>query len=321
LLLQAAAFGLLALSGRLQLWHIIVLYSLFGAVLAIDHPARRAFLVELVDADDLANAVGLNAVLFNVSSLVGYAAAGLLIAAVGAGVTMLINAATYLAPIVALSLIRVADVAAERHAPGQTRQPFWTALLQGIVTVWQRPTILATISLMAVVGGLAWPVFGMMPAYAEEVLHVGAVGLGLLLAAGALGSVVGTVAVARWGVHRRGATLALVSLGLPLAVVAFAFAPSLGWACLVLVLVGALLLILQSLAITLVQLNIEDRVRGRVVSLYSLLHAGADTLGNVAVGSLAVVAGLPAALALGGLAALAYAAALRWWAPAVRRLD
>lgn len=321
LMLQAAVFGLLVLSGRLQLWHIIVLYSIFGALLAIDHPARRAFLVELVEPGDLANAVGLNAVLFNVSSLVGYAVAGLLIAAVGAGVTMMVNSVTYLAPIVALSLIRVADVAAERHQSGQPRQPFFTALMQGIVAVWQQPTILGAISLMAVVGGLAWPVFGMMPAYAEEVLQVGAVGLGILLASGALGSVAGTVAVARLGAHRRGATLTLVSFGLPPLIVAFAFAQSLLWACLVLVLVGALLLILQSLAITLVQLNIDDRVRGRVMSLYSQIHAGADTLSNVAIGSLAVAVGLPTALAMGGMAALAYAGALRWRMPSVRRLD
>ena len=79
LLIQAAIFGILGVSGNLELWHIIVLYFLFGSILAIDHPARRAFLVELVPEEDLSNAVALNATLFNVSSLVGYALAGILI--------------------------------------------------------------------------------------------------------------------------------------------------------------------------------------------------------------------------------------------------
>ena len=111
LMLQALVFGLLAVSGRIELWHVLILYFVFGALLAIDHPARRAFLVDLVERDDLANAVALNATLFNVANLVGFALGGFLIAAVGVGGTMLINAATYLFPITAMLLINVPDVA------------------------------------------------------------------------------------------------------------------------------------------------------------------------------------------------------------------
>ncbi|HMQ52090.1 MAG TPA: MFS transporter, partial [Anaerolineae bacterium] len=217
LLAQAAIFASLALTGRLQLWHIIVLYFLFGSLLAIDHPARRAFLVDLVSRDDLANAVALNATIFNISSLIGYAAAGLLIATIGAGGTMLINAATYVFPIFALVAIRVADVGWDTQ-----RAPLGAALSEGITTLWQRPTILGVISLMAVVGGLAWPVYGLMPAFVEEVVRTGSVGLGLLLAVGALGSIIGTVAVARLGGRRRGRSLVIASLLLPGLVVGFA---------------------------------------------------------------------------------------------------
>ncbi|MEZ4582578.1 MAG: MFS transporter [Caldilineaceae bacterium] len=97
LMLQAAVFGALAVSGALQLWHIIALYFVFGALLAIDHPARRAFLVELVDEDELANAVALNATVFNLSSLIGYALAGLIIAPRWAQ-DHAANALTYVAP-------------------------------------------------------------------------------------------------------------------------------------------------------------------------------------------------------------------------------
>ena len=325
LLIQAAIFGVLAASGQLRLWQIIALYFVFGSLLAVDHPARRAFLVELVSSEDLANAVALNATVFNFSSLIGYALAGVMIAAVGAGATILFNAATYLAPVIALMLLRVADVSADAAPSVATRngtRPGGSrALAEGLLTLLRQPAILATISLMAVVGGLAYPVFGMMPAFAQDVLHTDAVGLGLLLSAGALGSVVGTVVMARVGRHARGATLALSSLALPALVASFAGARSLWLACALLVGVGAVLLVVQSMAITLVQLNIADRVRGRVMSVYSLLHAGSDTMGNVAIGSVAVWIGLPWALAAGAGLALLYATGLALALPSLRRLE
>ncbi len=316
LMAQAAIFGLLALSGQLRLWHIIFLYFIFGALLAIDHPARRAFLVDLVERDELANAVALNATSFNVTRLVGFAASGLLIATIGAGGTILLNAVTYLFSIVAMASIRVLDIGQDTQ-----RLPLGTALSEGITTLWKQPIILGTISLMAIVGGLAWPVYGMMPAFAEDVLGRGSIGLGVLLAAGALGSVVGTIAVARLGTHRRGRTLTAVSLLLPALVVGFALSKNILVACLLMVGVGMVLLVLQSLTITLVQIRIPDRVRGRVMSLYSMLHAGSNTAGNLLVGGSAVYLGLPLALTLGGLAALIYALGLSIAVPALRRQD
>jgi MFS family permease len=316
LMAQATVFALLALSGSLRLWHIILLYSIFGSLLAIDHPARRAFLVDLVKPDELANAVALNATSFNVASLVGYAVSGLLIATVGAGGTMLINAATYLFPIWALASIRVLDVGQDTQRP-----PLGAALSEGITTLWKQPVILGTISLVAVVGGLAWPVFGMMPAFAESVVGTGSIGLGLLMAAGALGSVIGTVVVARLGLHHRGRTLMAASLLLPVFVVGFALSKDMLLACLLVMAVGLTLLVLQSLTITLVQIHIPDRVRGRVMSLYSMLHAGSDTAGNLLIGGLAVYVGLPLALGLGGLAALVYTLGLSIIMPSLRRLD
>ncbi|MEX1020513.1 MAG: MFS transporter [Litorilinea sp.] len=342
LMAQALLFGLLAWRGTIQLWQIIGLYFLFGAILAIDHPARRAFLVELVGKDELANAVALNATLFNMSSLIGYALAGLLIAAIGVGVTMMFNGLTYLAPIAALLLIRMADRPAESsaHKPGNrpadtpaipsaapptapptTPPRLKVALLEGVVSLWKQPAVLGVMSLMAVVGGLSYPVFGMMPAFAESVMGVGARGLGLLMAAGALGSVIGTVIVARVGSRQRGRMLAAVAIALPVLMVGFAQSRALWLVCLLLVGIGAAILVLQSLAVTIVQIQTEDRVRGRVMTLYSQLHAGSDTLGNVGVGALAVYVGLPLALAAAGVGALLYAAVLWLRMPSVARYD
>lgn len=321
LMAQAALFGLLAYSGQLVLWHIIVLYFVFGALLAIDHPARRAFLVELVPTEDLANAVALNATVFNMSSLIGYALAGFMLAWLGAGVTMLFNASTYLAPIVMLLLLRVRDVGADVPAANEGKKPVQGAILEGAYELLRKPELLAIISLMAVVGGLAYPVFGLMAAFASEVMGVDTVGLGVLMAAGALGSVIGTFVVAYVGNRQRGFALAVVAIILPITVALFTQVRTLWLSCLLLVLIGIALLIVQSLTITLVQLHIADRVRGRVMSIYSLLHAGSDTMGNVVVGAAAVALGLPLALAIGAGLALCYAVGLTMVVPAIRRLD
>jgi len=316
LLLQTILFALVVQAGDIRLWQIVALYFVFGALLAIDHPARRAFLVDLVSPDDLANAVALNASLFNVSNLIGFVASGFLLATIGAAGTMFINAGSYVAPILALAAIRIADTGFDQQNP-HLRE----ALLAGIRTLWQQPVVLAIIALMAAVGGLAWPVFGMMPAFARDVLGTNTVGLGLLLAAGALGSVIGTAVIAKLGKRQRGRSLLIVCLMLPLTVMGFAFSRNILLASLLMVLVGLVLILVQSLAITLVHSSITDQVRGRVMSLYSMVHAGADTAANVMVGGLALYLGLPLALCLGGALALFIASTLWAIVPAIRRLE
>ena len=316
LLLQALLFAYVAGRPDLTPWHITGMVFIFGALLAIDHPARRAFLVDLVAPKDLANAVALNASLFNLSHLIGFSVAGFLLVTIGASGTMLVNGASYIIPIVALTFIKVQEGAVDEKRPSLT-----SAASEGIVTLWQKPTLLAVIGLMALVGGLAWPVFGLMPAFAESVLGSNGIGLGILLAAGALGSLLGTAVVAQTGEKRRGRLLLSAAFCLPLAVIAFALTKQIWLAFLAVMLVGMLLIVVQSIAITLVQVHIENRVRGRVMSLYSMIHAGADTLSNVLVGAAAVALTLPWALALGGGLALVFTAVVFRTVPTIRQLE
>jgi MFS family permease len=197
------------------------------------------------------------------------------------------------------------------------------ALSEGITTLWRQPPILGTIALMAVVGGLAWPVYGLMPAFAQEVVNTGSIGLGFLLAVGALGSVIGTVVVAQLGRQRRGRTMIWVSFLLPLLVIGFAFAQNIWLAALFLIPLGIALLVLQSLAITVVQIHTlsVEQVRGRVMSLYSMLHAGSDMAGNVVIGFAAVYLGLPVALSLGSVVALLVVVGVWLLIPTIFYLD
>ncbi|MFL7838428.1 MAG: MFS transporter [Candidatus Promineifilaceae bacterium] len=316
LLLQAAAFGFLVITDRIELWNMILLYSIFGALLAIDNPARRTFLVDIVERDDLANAVALNATIFNISSVVGFALGGVLISTIGVGSTMLLNAISYLFPILALSLIRVPDIGQDME-----RKSFGVAMTEGFTTLWRQPTILGVIAITTVVGGMAYPVMGMMPAYAKDVMGVDSVGLGILLSSMALGSVLGTFGAARLGKNNRGRSLIIASFILPLLVIGVANAPGIALACLLLVGVGFMLLILQSLGITLVQLHTPDRVRGRVMTIYSMLHAGFDTGSNFFIGALAVPLGLTLALVVGSAGALLFSSITNLGLPNIKRLQ
>jgi predicted MFS family arabinose efflux permease len=216
----------------------------------------------------------------------------------------------------AMVAIRVADV---RHE--EKGQRLGSAVSAGVLALWRQPAVLAVMGLMAVVGGLAWPIFGLMPAFAEEVMGTGTIGLGLLLAAGALGSVIGTILVSRLGQRRRGRSLLFACLSLPLMVIGVALSKSMLMACLLMVMVGLMLIVVQSLAVTLVHLGITDQVRGRVMSLYSMVHAGADTMSNVMIGGLAQGLGLPLALSLGGVLALVVTGVLWLVMPSIRKLE
>jgi MFS family permease len=316
LLLQAALFSLLVITGQIRVWHIIFLDFALGALYAVDLPARQAFLLELVGKSDLANAIALNASTIQLARVVGCITAGVLIASIGPGGTMLLNAASYLAPIVALLLIRMQDTAQDTQRP-----PLKQALLEGITTLWDQSALVGALGLMTIVGGLASAVYVMMPAFTEDILAAGPVGLGLLLGAGGVGALLSTIAVSRLGQHNRGLTLTITSFLLPLTVIGFAVTRSLWAACLLLVAHGMVLLMLYTMANTLVQVNVPDRVRGRVMSIYALLNGGGSKSSGMVVGGLAEYLGLPLILSLSGVLSVLFALGLYVVMPAVRRLD
>jgi predicted MFS family arabinose efflux permease len=195
------------------------------------------------------------------------------------------------------------------------------ALPEGITTLWQHPALIGTLSLMAIVGGLASSVYVMMPAFAEDVLLTDAVGLGLLLGAGGVGALLSTMLVTRFGGHGRGRTLMITSFLLPLSVIGFALTRSMWSACILLVAHGMILLTLYTMANTLVQINVPDRVRGRVMSIYTLLNGGGYKLGGMVVGGLAQGFGLPLILALSGVVSVLSALGTYVVMPSGRRLD
>ncbi len=218
-MLFAGVLAALTLTGAVEVWHLFALAVCLGLVNAFDIPARQAFVVDMVGREDLVNAIALNSMMFNGARVVGPAVAGLLVAGVGEGWCFFVNAVSYIAVIAGLLLMRVPP-RARVPVPGSAL----ASVLEGFRYVGQARPIRALMLLLGLVSLVAMPYAVLMPVFADQILHGGARGLGILMGASGLGALVGrhaagaaaghpgprAVGRARHGGLRRGAHRVLV---------------------------------------------------------------------------------------------------------------
>ena len=301
-LVQALVLALLTLTGVVQPWHIITLAAILGAINAFDIPARQAFIVELVGPAQLPNAIALNSTGFNVARVMGPAIGGLLVAAVGEGVCFLINAVSYLAVLWGLWLL---DLPA-RTLPRPTTAGDPSELSAGVRYVAAHRELKWILGLVGVVSAVAISYRIFLPAMARTVLEVGAWRYGLLMAAAGVGAGLGGLVLAgqRLGPesYRRLLPLSLVGFGLMLG--AFALSRHYTTSLVLLGLVGCGGILYFNASNTLVQLSVEDAYRGRVMSLYTLMHQGTATFGSLVLGVIADRYDTPTALLIGAIVCL-----------------
>jgi MFS family permease len=311
----ALILGLLVLDKSVQVWHIFVLAGLLGLVNAFDMPIRQSFVVEMVGRADIANAVALNSAVFNGTRIVGPAVAGILIATLGLAACFLINAASYVAVIAGLLIMREEDLL-RSPVSGLERSLRSVAgqLAEGLRYVRDTPTTFIAIAIVGVVSTAALNFVVLLPLLADRVLGGGATTYGFLSSAAGVGSLIGALSLAFGSApsFRRllaGAAaigLAMIGLGistwLPLSLVLMTVA---GWG----------LIAMAATTNTIIQLNTPDHLRGRVVSVYTTVFAGSTPFGGVLSGTIAATAGTPAAFIVAGvvsLLAVAVAAFFRW---------
>jgi MFS family permease len=298
---QALVLSLLTLSGIVQPWHIIAMAAVLGAINAFDVPARQAFVPELVGPDQLPNAIALNSTGFNVARVAGPAVAGFLVAAFGEGICFLLNAVSYLAVLWGLWLISPSPVAAT-----QVKARERGALRDGLRYASRRPDLGWILGLVGVVSSVAVSYRVFLPAMAQSVLHVGAWRYGLLMAAAGVGAGAGGFVLAGLQLRRQNYQLLLPIALVEFAVALGAFALSSSYTA-SLLLLGALGcggILYFNASNTLVQLSVEDAYRGRVMSLYTLMHQGTATFGSLALGVMANRYGTPVALLAGAAVCL-----------------
>ncbi len=285
----AAILAILTFAERIQAWHIILFAFLLGTANAFDAPARLAFVLELVPREDLTNAVALNSTMFNAATAIGPAVAGMAYAAFGPAWCFTINAASFLAIILALFRMRLKPmpkVVTRGRAIDDIRQGFRFVRSDAIV----RTLVLY----LAAVSFLGMGFVTLMPAWAVKVLGGGATTNGWLQSARGVGALLGaliTAALARRTM--RGKLIAIGFIAFPLALFGFALIRWLPLSLAALVVIGLSLMIYMNNSNSMVQTQTPDELRGRVLSIYSLSFFGLMPLGSLFAGSLAAQVGEP----------------------------
>jgi MFS family permease len=278
---QAIALTVLTWTGAAQYWHILVLSALYGITQTFDMPARQTFLYDLVGPADIMNAVSLNSTIVNVSKIFGPALAGLVMLHLGIPACFLINAASFIAVIGGLLMIRVPRAEIRR---AQAR--VWREISDGLHFIRSQSTLIACILIFGIVSTFALNLDVIAPVFADSVLGRGANGYTGLLTAAGVGSLIGALFMAsrsRLGVKGRllifgGAATALLQL---LTVCTTSYYISLA----LLTLIGFANIVFLNTANALFQTSTPDEYRARVMSIYSLLLLGSTPIGNFFAGA------------------------------------
>ncbi len=300
----ALALGMLTVFGAVNLIDLYVLSTLLGVVNLFDNPARQTFVSEMVGRELMPNAISLNSVLMNSARVIGPAVGGVLIYATGFAACFLVNAATYLAVIVALYLMRPSElyrIPTVERAKGQVRE--------GLRYVWSTPSLRDPLLVMAVVGIFAFNFTTTLPLLAKFTFHGGAGTYSMLTVAMGAGAVVGGLVVA----HRSRPSAALLSgigLAFGIMILAVATAPTQAVAVVALVFMGFFSISFIATANSTLQLRSDPSMRGRVMALYAIAFLGSTPIGAPLVGWISDASSPRLALAIGGVATLAASAPL-----------
>jgi MFS family permease len=284
--------------GAIHVWIILMLSFVVGFAQSFGGPAYQALVPTLVDREDLGNAVALNSIQFNLARVIGPVLAGIAFYKLGAAACFGLNGLSFLAVIVALLALKrgATNKVAGKH------EPVLESLKAGLRAVRDARPLRGVIGLSFVGSFCAMPLVTFLPVFAQKVFHRDAKGYSVLLASFGIGAVLGAITVAGFGQVRRKGVLAVAmqaTFGALMVAFALSRTPLLSYA--ILFFAGAALMVVFAMFMTLVQSNVEDHLRGRVVSVYSLAFRGAMPLGNLVAGFLATFLTAPRVLMLDGL--------------------
>ncbi len=297
----ALALAVLSTSGRLTLALVLGISVVRAAAAAFDSPARQSWVSLIVPRESLGSAIGLNSIAFNAPSVVGPPIAGLLIIWTGVGSAFYVNAISTLAVIAA--------VFAMRPVPPSTtkREPVLRSIWAGITFLATHRILRSVVIVLLATSALVRPYAQMLPAYAAHVVHVDARGLGWLLASSGSGAILGSLLTAIVGSRKRGTIWFASAVAMSLAAIALGATRSFGGAVLILIVMGMSVMSFAGSSNVLLQTLAPDEMRGRALSVFSMVILGLVPLGALILGTLGSMFGLSGATLGGGLVALAIA--------------
>jgi len=317
MMVVAIILAILTFTNLIQWWQILILSFLMGVCNAFDAPARQAFVLEMVEREDMTNAIALNSTMFNLAFVVGPALGGLIYAWVGPGWCFTINAISFIAVIIALLLMKLKPfipVKSDRSALGDVKE--------GLKYVANHPSVRMLIANLFIITLFGLGIATLIPAWAVEVLGGGAATNGFLMAARGLGSLIGALALAALGhIRFRGKIWTINSLLLPISMIIFAFMQWLIPSMLAMAAMGFTFMMIVNLSNSMVQIRIADEMRGRVMGVFTFFFFGAMPLGSLISGWAADAIGEPLTVIISAMILLVFALWVFWRQPAFRAME
>ena len=307
-MIQALILAALIMTGRIEVWHILMLSIFLGIAVAFDAPARHAFIVEMVDKkEDLGNAIALNSLVFNAARLIGPSIAGILVALFGEGICFLFNGLSYIAVIAALLSMRITQRIIAQHDKRLIH-----GLKEGVSYALNHKLIRSVLLLTGLVSTMGMSYVVLMPMFAKDVLKGNANTLGLLMGSTGLGALIGAFFLAsRKGTKGLNKVVFLTTNLFGFGLIAFSFSRALCLSMGILLFIGFGMMVQMSANNTIIQTIVHDDKRGRVMSLFMVAFMGMVPFGCLIAGWLAGRFGAPAAIMVSGLSCVAGSFLLR----------
>ncbi len=310
----AAILAILTATGVVEIWMVVALALLLGGASAIDMPVRQAFAIEMVGPRSVGNAVSINSAQFNGARVVGPAVAGIAIGAFGIATAFAINAASFLAVIVGLAMMRDEELFRARLLPRpRTARAVVDTLSEGLSFVRHTPVVLMAVLTVGLAATFGMNFTVIVPPLAQQVLASDAAGYGFLMTASGIGALTAAVVLVIAGTPRA-VRIPLGAIVLGASSILLAISTSYPLSLLLMIPVGAGGITMAATANATIQLAVPDGLRGRVMSVYTTVFSASVPVGGIAVGALATALGVPLTVGIGGALTLGVGVwALVWY--------
>ena len=317
MMILAFILAILTFTHTVQWWHILILSFLLGVSNAFDAPARQAFVLEMVDREDLTNAIALNSTMFNLAMVLGPALGGLIYYAVGPGWCFTINGISFIAVIIALLLMKL-----KPFVPVNSNSSTMSDMKDGLSYVRHHPAVRMMISNLFITTLFGLGIVTLIPAWSVTVLGGDAKTNGFLLAARGIGSLIAALTIAALGRFRfRGKVWTINSILLPISMIMFAFMTWLIPSLIAIAAMGFTFMMIVNLSNAMVQTRITDEMRGRVMGVYTFFFFGAFPIGSLIAGWSADAIGEPLTVIISAVILLVFALWVIWRQPAMRAME
>jgi predicted MFS family arabinose efflux permease len=304
---------LLVYTNQIRFGYILVVMFGIGTVQAFDNPCRQSFVVEMVEGrEHLMNAIALNSAVFNGARLIGPAVAGMVMAEFGPTWCFLFNAISFVAVIIGLMMMKMDDkpsVVVEKNSESKTGERIKSvikSIWEGIIFIFNTPKLLYTFIITAIVPTFCMNFNVLVPIFTKDALSLDEKAYGILMSAIGFGALIGALSVATRGKRERAIVYQIIgSLGLSTSLILAGFVPSFITAILVLAMCGFFMIMFNTTCNSVLQFNSPDNMRGRIMSVYSLVFGGLAPVGSMYAGTVAKYFGPQVTFIVSGFIGLA----------------